>query len=68
MRVRDRRRPAAGAVEGPDTTPVSFSGGVVELDGDPFDQAMTRASEALYAAKRGGRDQVRVGRNHLLAG
>ena len=62
------RRLAAGAVEGPDTTPVSFSGGVVELDGDAFDQAMTRASEALYAAKRGGRDQVRVGRNHLLAG
>lgn len=62
------RRLAAGAVEGPDTTPVSFSGGVVNLEGDTFDRAMSRASEALYAAKRGGRDQVRVGRNHLLAG
>lgn len=61
------RRLAAGAVEGPDTTPISFSGGVVELGGESFDQAMTRASEALHAAKRGGRDQVRVGRNHLRA-
>lgn len=61
------RRLAAGAVEGPDATPVSFSGGVVELGGDPLDRAMTRASEALHAAKRGGRDQVRVGRNHLRA-
>lgn len=61
------RRLAAGAVEGPDATPVSFSGGVVELGNGPLDQAMTRASEALSAAKRGGRDQVRVGRNHLRA-
>lgn len=61
------RRLAAGAVEGPDTTPISFSGGVVDLGRDPLDQAMNRASEALYAAKRNGRDQVRVGRNHLRA-
>ncbi|MCW4460444.1 GGDEF domain-containing protein [Sphingomonas sp. BT-65] len=61
------RRLAAGAVEGPDTIPVSFSGGVVDLEGDPFDQAVTRASEALSAAKRNGRDQVRVGRKHLRA-
>ncbi|WP_423602787.1 GGDEF domain-containing protein [Sphingomonas sp. MS122] len=61
------RRLAAGAVEGPDTIPVSFSGGVVDLEGEPFDQAVTRASEALYAAKRNGRDQVRVGRKHLRA-
>jgi diguanylate cyclase (GGDEF)-like protein len=61
------RRLAAGAVEGPDSTPVSFSGGVVDLGSDPFDQAMTRAGEALSAAKRNGRDQVRVGRNHLRA-
>lgn len=61
------RRLAAGAVEGPDATPISFSGGVVDLGRDPLDQAMNRASEALYAAKRSGRDQVRVGRNHLRA-
>ncbi len=62
------RRLSAGAVEGPDATPVSFSGGVIELAGDTVEQAMTRADAALYAAKRGGRDQVRVGAAHELVG
>ncbi|MEG3180019.1 GGDEF domain-containing protein [Sphingomonas sp. LT1P40] len=62
------RRLAAGAVEGPDETPVSFSGGVVDLVDDSVEQAMTRADAALYAAKRGGRDQVRVGAAHERVG
>lgn len=62
------RRVAAGAVEGPDLTPLSFSGGVVALDGESLEEAIVRADEALYAAKRGGRDQVRVGGEHARAG
>lgn len=62
------RRVAAGAVEGPNLMPVSFSGGVVALEGDSIEDAIARADEALYAAKRGGRDQIRVGEEHARAG
>jgi diguanylate cyclase (GGDEF)-like protein len=62
------RRLAAGAVDGPDGTPISFSAGVVELDGDSIEAAMTRADAALYAAKHGGRDQIRVGEAHERMG
>jgi diguanylate cyclase (GGDEF)-like protein len=52
-----RARVADGVrVEG---TPVTFSAGVAELS-DPrsFEEALRRADEALYEAKRRGRDQV----------
>jgi PleD family two-component response regulator len=43
---------------------VTLSGGVVSMNHSPTDAAganlKERADEALYAAKRGGRDQVRV--------
>lgn len=58
------RRLAAGAVDAPDGTPVSFSAGVVDLLGMSVDEAMPRADAALYAAKHGGRDQIRVGEAH----
>jgi diguanylate cyclase (GGDEF)-like protein len=62
------RRLAAGAVDAPDGTPISFSAGVIELDGDGIEAAMTRADAALYAAKHGGRDQIRVGAAHEKLG
>lgn len=62
------RRLAAGAVDGPDGAPISFSAGVVELDGESIEAAMTRADAALYAAKHGGRDQIRVGQAHERMG
>jgi diguanylate cyclase (GGDEF)-like protein len=62
------RRLSTGAVDGPDGTPVSFSAGVVELDGDSIEVAMSRADAALYAAKHGGRDQIRVGEAHERMG
>jgi diguanylate cyclase (GGDEF)-like protein len=58
------RRLAAGAVDAPDGTPISFSAGVIQLNGDGVEAAMTRADAALYAAKHGGRDQIRVGALH----
>lgn len=61
------RRLSVGLIERPDGAPVTCSGGVVALDGDPIDQAMLRADAALYAAKRQGRNQLRVGAGHLLA-
>ncbi|MBX3595218.1 GGDEF domain-containing protein [Sphingomonas sp.] len=62
------RRLGAGAIEGPDGMRVSFSAGVVDLDGDQIEAAVVRADAALYAAKRGGRDQVRVGFAHARVG
>ncbi|PKP92853.1 MAG: GGDEF domain-containing protein [Alphaproteobacteria bacterium HGW-Alphaproteobacteria-15] len=62
------RRLAAGAVEGPEATPVSFSGGVVDLERETVEEAMHRADAALYAAKRGGREQLRVGAAHVMVG
>jgi diguanylate cyclase (GGDEF)-like protein len=52
-----RARVAEGVrVEG---TPVTFSAGVAELsDPGSFEHALRRADEALYEAKRRGRDQV----------
>jgi PleD family two-component response regulator len=41
---------------------------VVELDGDSIEVAMSRADAALYAAKHGGRDQIRVGEAHERMG
>lgn len=62
------KRLAAGAVDGPDGSRISFSAGVVDLAGEPIETAMIRADAALYAAKRGGRDQVRVGVAHARVG
>lgn len=62
------RRLAAGAVEGPDGSSISFSAGVVDLAGESLDAAMGRADAALYAAKNGGRDQIRVGVTHARMG
>lgn len=62
------RRLAAGAVDAPDGTPISFSAGVIELAGKGVEAAMTRADAALYAAKHGGRDQIRVGAAHARIG
>lgn len=59
------RRMRVGLIERPDGEPVTCSAGVVALDGDTLDKAIARADEALYAAKRGGRDQLRVGDAHL---
>lgn len=61
------RRLGNGLIERPDGTPMTCSGGVVALDGEPLQLAMVRADAALYAAKRSGRNQLRVGDSHTLA-
>lgn len=58
---------AGGAVETPDAIPVTFSAGVVDLDGETVEMAIARADAALYAAKHGGRNQIRVGETHERA-
>ena len=35
--------------------------GIAALAGEPMEQALSRADEALYRAKSGGRNQVQVG-------
>lgn len=35
--------------------------GIAALAGEPMEQALSRADEALYRAKSGGRHQVQVG-------
>jgi PleD family two-component response regulator len=35
--------------------------GIAALVGEPMEQALSRADEALYRAKSGGRNQVQVG-------
>lgn len=62
------RRLSAGAVDAPDGTPISFSAGVVTFEGDTIEAAIARADLALYAAKHGGRDQIRVGEAHERIG
>lgn len=59
------RRMGAGLIDRPDGSPVTCSGGVVALDGETIGQAMTRADAALYAAKRAGRNQLRVSDAHI---
>ncbi|MFL9842051.1 GGDEF domain-containing protein [Sphingomonas sp. ST-64] len=59
------RRMDAGLIDRPDGKPVTCSGGVVALDGDTLARAITRADTALYAAKAGGRNQLRVGAEHM---
>lgn len=61
------RRMSAGLIDRPDGRPVTCSGGVVALDGETIGQAITRADAALHAAKRGGRNQLRVGDEHMRA-
>jgi diguanylate cyclase (GGDEF)-like protein len=61
------RRLANGLIERPDGAPMTCSGGIVALDGEPLQLAMARADAALYAAKRSGRNQLRVGDRHILA-
>lgn len=61
------RRLGNGLIERPDGAPMTCSGGVVALDGEPLQLAMVRADAALYAAKRSGRNQLRVGDSHTLA-
>ena len=41
---------------------VSVGVALSELDGDTLDELIQIADYALYAAKRGGRNQVRLGR------
>ncbi|MCR5872193.1 MULTISPECIES: diguanylate cyclase [unclassified Sphingomonas] len=60
------RRLANGLIERPDGIPVTCSGGVVAIEGEPMPLAMARADAALYAAKRSGRNQLRVGDAHAL--
>ncbi|OYX47592.1 MAG: hypothetical protein B7Y97_12300 [Sphingomonas sp. 32-66-10] len=55
-----------GLIQRPDGIAITCSGGIVALDGEPIQLAMTRADAALYAAKRSGRNQLRVGEAHLL--
>jgi diguanylate cyclase (GGDEF)-like protein len=62
-----RQRLGNGLIERPDGTPMTCSGGIVALDGEPLQLAMARADAALYAAKRSGRNQLRVGDDHMLA-
>ncbi|MDK2767442.1 MAG: GGDEF domain-containing protein [Sphingomonas sp.] len=61
------RRLGNGLIERPDGAPMTCSGGIVALDGEPLQLAMARADAALYAAKRSGRNQLRVGDRHILA-
>ncbi|WP_066656006.1 MULTISPECIES: GGDEF domain-containing protein [unclassified Sphingomonas] len=61
------RRLGNGLIERPDGVPMTCSGGIVALDGEPLQLAMARADAALYAAKRSGRNQLRVGDSHILA-
>lgn len=61
------RRLANGLIERPDGAPMTCSGGIVALDGEPLQIAMARADAALYAAKRSGRNQLRFGDGHILA-
>jgi len=61
------RRLANGLIERPDGAPMTCSGGIVALDGEPLQIAMARADAALYAAKRSGRNQLRIGDSHTLA-
>ncbi len=61
------RRLGNGLIERPDGAPMTCSGGIVALDGEPLQLAMARADAALYAAKRSGRNQLRVGDSHILA-
>lgn len=61
MHIADRlRRAVAGLpVEAPFERPVTISVGVAELDpGETSQNWFSRADEALYRAKRGGRNQV----------
>lgn len=60
------RRLGNGLIERPDGEPVTCSGGVVAIEGEPLPLAMARADAALYAAKRSGRNQLRVGEAHAL--
>ncbi len=60
------RRLGNGLIERPDGLPVTCSGGVVAIEGEPMPLAMARADAALYAAKRSGRNQLRVGDAHAL--
>lgn len=60
------RRLGNGLIERPDGAPMTCSGGIVALDGEPLQLAMARADAALYAAKRSGRNQLRVGDAHAL--
>ena len=55
------RRLGNGLIERPDGAPMTCSGGIVALEGEPLQLAMARADAALYAAKRSGRNQLRVG-------
>lgn len=61
------RRLGNGLIERPDGAPMTCSGGIVALDGEPLRIAIARADAALYAAKRSGRNQLRVGDGHILA-
>ncbi len=58
------RRMGGGLIDRPDGVAVTCSGGVVALDGEVVEEALTRADAALYSAKRGGRNQVRMGEAH----
>ncbi|MCA1196644.1 GGDEF domain-containing protein [Sphingomonas sp. R647] len=60
------RRLGNGLIERPDGAAVTCSGGVVAIEGEPLPLAMARADAALYAAKRSGRNQLRVGDAHML--
>ncbi|WP_439570994.1 diguanylate cyclase [Sphingomonas sp.] len=60
------RRLGNGLIERPDGAPMTCSGGIVALEGEPLQLAMARADAALYAAKRSGRNQLRVGDAHSL--
>ena len=60
------QRLGKGLIERPDGEPVTCSGGVVSIDCEPMPLAMSRADAALYAAKRSGRNQLRVGDAHAL--
>jgi diguanylate cyclase (GGDEF)-like protein len=65
-RLREGMRAGPFTLEGGGTRPVSVSGGVASAEADNgfrLGNLVGRADEALYAAKRGGRDRVEIEKN-----
>jgi diguanylate cyclase (GGDEF)-like protein len=65
-RLREAMRLGPFTLEGGGTRPISVSGGIASAEADNefrLGNLVGRADEALYAAKRGGRDRVEIEKN-----